>query len=146
MSANALTNLQSDFFRTLNLAVEPWIRAGVASPICTPIGLIVLETRGRKSGRRFNVPLMATRFGKYVFVSTFRRQSQWVKNIEAQPQVRYWLGGKAHLAKALILSSESLPDHLAALPPSLRNFAQSFNQYFRAFGGYAAVLLPQQSD
>ncbi|MEW6131141.1 MAG: nitroreductase/quinone reductase family protein [Acidobacteriota bacterium] len=146
MSANAFTNLQNDFFRNLNLVVEPWIRLGVASPVCTPTGLIVLETTGRKSGRKFNVPLLATRFGRYVFVSTFRSESQWVKNIEANPPVRYWIGGKAHVGVALVLSQDSTGDNLENLPPTLRNFAQNLNQYFRAFGGYAAVLLPQENQ
>ena len=93
-------SIERDFFRTLNRVVEPLVRAGVGSPRVVPGGLIVLETRGRKSGRLSRTPLAATRFGGYVLVATVRgNRSQWVLNLAAEPRARYWVGGQARLAR-----------------------------------------------
>lgn len=82
--------LEIDFFRCINSVVEPLVRIGFGSPRLWPTGLIVVETQGRKSGRTLNVPLLATRLGALVLVSTVRsRRSQWVKNLAAHPHVRY---------------------------------------------------------
>ena len=40
-------SLEIQFFRLLNRLVEPYIRAGWASPRLVPGGLVVLEVRGR---------------------------------------------------------------------------------------------------
>jgi deazaflavin-dependent oxidoreductase (nitroreductase family) len=108
------------FFRALNRVVEPMVRAGVGSPRLAPGGLIVLETRGRKSGRLRRSPLAATRIGSHVLVGTFRgARSQWVRNLAAQPRTRFWLGGKARAARAFVMQEgkrfrvpKSLPRHL----------------------------------
>lgn len=82
--------IERQFFRTLNRVVEPMVRAGLGSPRIAPGGLIVLETTGRKSGRRFRTPLAATRIGDYVLVATARgSRSQWVPNASARPSVRF---------------------------------------------------------
>src|SRR5207247_1617975 len=87
--------VEAQFFRFLNRLVEPYVRAGWASPRLVPGGLIVLETRGRKTGRPSRVPLAATRIQRHIVVSTFLgARSQWVKNVSANPQVRYWLRGR----------------------------------------------------
>jgi hypothetical protein len=88
-------SIEREFFRTLNRAVEPLVRAGLGSPRIVPGGLIVLETRGRKSGRLVRTPLAATRLGGYVLVATVRgKRSQWVLNLGAEPKARYWVGGQ----------------------------------------------------
>ena len=51
-AAKKRDSIEREFFRTLNRVVEPLVRAGVGSPRIVPGGLIVLETAGRKSGRR----------------------------------------------------------------------------------------------
>lgn len=40
------------------------------------------------------VPVVATRLGNCVKVSTFRDDSLWLANIEANPHVAVWIGGK----------------------------------------------------
>src|SRR2546422_6990858 len=93
------------FFRMLNRLIEPRVRAGWGSPRLAPGGLIVLETTGRRTGRRARTPLAATRLHHYVIVSTFRGgRSQWMKNAAQNPEVRYWLGGRPREARAVVLA------------------------------------------
>ena len=135
-------NLQADFFRRLNRVIEPLVRAGFASPVCSPTGLIVLETSGRKTGRQFNVPLMATHLGRFILVSTFRKRSEWIKNLQANSHVGYWLGGKRQEATAIVLT-ESTHSDFEQLPPWVKNFVSAQRQYFAIFGGHVVLLMPR---
>jgi len=89
-------------FRLLNSVVAPVVQAGVANPLPVGAGAIVLETTGRSSGKKRRVPLLASRLGGKLVVSTVRSDSQWVKNIEADPNVTVWLYGRARPAKATV--------------------------------------------
>ncbi len=121
--------LEREFFRMLNAVVEPAVRKGIGSPRFVPGGLIVLETVGHKSGASRRTPLVATRLQGHVFISTFRgERSQWVKNLQKQPRVRYFLGGKPHHAKAFVM----LPDKRYRRP---KNFP-------RAIGAITDFLAP----
>ena len=82
-------------FGALNSVVRPAVRAGFANPWPVGGGLVVLQTTGRVSGLPRQVPVVATRLGNCVTVSTFRGDSQWLANIEAYPAVTVWLGGHA---------------------------------------------------
>lgn len=96
-------SFEREFFRGLNAAVEPWVRAGWFAPGIAPAGLIVLETVGRRSGERRRVPLGAVRLGPWLLVSTVRgRRSQWARNLAANPgAVRWWLAGREVSGRAL---------------------------------------------
>jgi hypothetical protein len=96
--------MEADLLRTLNRLVEPLVRAGIGSPGPWPTGAIVLETRGRTSGRTLRVPLLATLIGDLVLVGTVRRRSQWVQNVAHTPRVRYWMNGRAREAAALVVA------------------------------------------
>jgi len=87
-------------FRALNRVVVPLVRFGTASPPPVGGGLVVLETTGRSSGLLRRVPLVATRWGQQVYVSTFRSDSQWVRNLEADPAAGVWVGGRRREAVA----------------------------------------------
>ena len=100
--ANAQTQLTQTAFRTLNSIVRPAVESGVGNPLPVGGGAIVLETIGRKSGEPRRVPLLASRCGGKLVVSTVRGDSQWLRNVEADPSVKVWLGGKPRHARATV--------------------------------------------
>lgn len=89
-------------FRALNKLVLPAVRAGLGSPLPVGAGLVVLETTGRVSGEPRQVPLVATRVGTRVTVSTVRPSSQWVRNALADPDVAVWVGGRRRTGTASV--------------------------------------------
>lgn len=135
--------LETDFFRGLNGFLEPLIRAGLGAPGLLPAGAIVIETLGRKTGRRSNVPLMAALVGDLVVVSTSRRRSNWVKNLAAQPDVRYWLAGREREARALAIGQGIETPH--DLPACVRCLASALKQHSTMFGTGFVILMPRES-
>jgi deazaflavin-dependent oxidoreductase (nitroreductase family) len=135
--------VEAQFFRMLNRLVEPQIRAGWASPRFVPGGLIVLETTGRRSGRRSRVPLAAIRIDGHVLISTVRgARSEWVKNLSANPRVRYWLRGRPRQATALVISSRQHGRGRQRLPAVVRWLVSALVPY--TYAGWAfAVLVPE---
>ena len=133
----------SSLFQVLNQFAEPLIRLGFGNPILWPTGTMVIETIGRKTHRTIRVPLLATRIGDLIVVGTVRRRSQWVKNLAAHPEVRYWLGGKAREATAFVFTPEQSPasDQLPARAVCL---AELLRQQSRWLGVSFAVLIPRQ--
>lgn len=87
-------------FGALNRILLPVVSAGVGSPLPVGPGAVVLETTGRVSGLPRRVPLLGVRVGDTVVVSTVRRRSQWVRNLESRPEGRVWLAGRARPARA----------------------------------------------
>jgi hypothetical protein len=127
----------------LNRVVEPMVRAGVGSPRLIPGGLIVLETRGRKTGRRIRSPLAATRIGQHIVIGTFRAaRSQWVKNLVARPRTTYWLRGKARSANAFVLHPGKRFRVPKSLPPHMQGVVRVLAPYTKA-GWAFAVLSPR---
>ena len=90
-------------FRALNQAVVPLVKAGFGSPF--PFlggGIVMVETKGRKSGKPREVPLLGVRIGDRVMVSTVRTGSQWAKNLKADPDATVWLNGMPRVAKGVV--------------------------------------------
>jgi len=138
-------SIETEFFRMLNRVVEPRIRAGCASPRLVPGGLVVVETKGRKSGRLSRVPLVAARFQKHILVSTFRgRRSQWVKNLAAHPEIRFWLRGRPVRATAFVISPGRRPRRPRLLPPLLRWIASFLVPY--TYAGWAFAILAPRAE
>lgn len=140
---SALRSVEVEFFRALNRVVEPMVRAGFGSPRIVPTGFIVLETRGRKSGRLRRSPLAATRIGGHVFVATFRAgRSQWVRNLAAEPHSRYWLAGKPREARAFVIHEGKRFRAPKSLPAPIRSVACMLSPYTK-LGWAFAVLSPR---
>ena len=109
--------LERDLFRKLNRFVEPAVRKGILSPKCAPVGLILLETIGFKSGSVRSTPLLATHVGDYTIVSTVRgKKSFWIRNLQQQPDISFYKGGRLRKAKSLVITSETDPQTLDSLP------------------------------
>lgn len=142
MFTQTLENFQTQFFKELNRFAVPLVRAGFGNPLFWPTGAIVVETTGRKSGQKVNIPVLATRIGSVVVFSTVRRNSQWLKNLAANPEVRYWLAGKPHDASAFVITSDEKP-LLGNLPPQAECLAQFLRQQSRLFGISFALLTPR---
>ncbi len=90
----AQADLTRAAFRTLNSVVKPAVLAGAGNPLPVGGGAVVLEVTGRVSGEPRQIPLLATRLGDKLMVSTVRSDSQWLQNIEADPNVVVHLYGK----------------------------------------------------
>lgn len=139
---NHFNKLEQTFFRRLNALVEPTVRRGIGSPRLAPLSLIVLETTGFKSGQQRRTPLWSFRLGRYRVVSTARGdRSFWVKNLEKQPQIRYFLAGKSRPSEAIVIAPGSDNGHFGGLPPLLQRFAKSLSRL--PLEGWAfAILTP----
>lgn len=112
--------LEQTFFRTLNSVVEPAVRHGVFSSRLLPTSLMVLESTGYLSGKPRSTPLFCSRLGPYLLLSTARgKRSFWVRNLQHDPEVHYYLGGRRYAAHAEVISASQQPDP-QTLPPLMR--------------------------
>jgi deazaflavin-dependent oxidoreductase (nitroreductase family) len=140
----SLQSAEAQFFRTLNRLVEPLVRAGVGSPRLVPSGFVVLETRGRKSGRTRRTPLAATRFGSHVLVATFRGdRSHWVLNLAAEPRTRIWLSGKPRKTRAFVMCQGKRFRTPRSLPAPIQAVARILSPYTK-LGWAFAILSPRR--
>ncbi len=135
--------IETEFFRMLNRIVEPIVRKGIGSPRFLPSGLIVLETKGRKTGRRIRSPLAAIQVGEYVVVGTFRgNRSHWVQNLAKEPRTRFWLRGKLRDSKAFVMYEKKRFRLPKSLPPHMQKIVGFLAPYTKA-GWAFAVLSPR---
>jgi deazaflavin-dependent oxidoreductase (nitroreductase family) len=142
-SATSLSRFEADFFAGVNSVIEPYLRAGFGTPGPCANGIVLLETTGRKSGRTINIPLMAASFGDVVIVSTARaRRSQWIRNVAANPEVRYWLHGRARKAKAFVIGDGESGAARNQMPLRVRAIASMLYPLTITDAVAFAVLMP----
>ena len=102
MNATIRQSVTRRGFGALNRVVLPAVKTGLASPPRLGFGLVVLETVGRRSGKRRQVPLVSARLGDTLVMSTVRNPSQWVENAAASGSARVWVGGTDRGATASV--------------------------------------------
>jgi deazaflavin-dependent oxidoreductase (nitroreductase family) len=102
------SSLLPRLFRAVNAAVTPAVKAGVGSPPPVGVGIVVVETTGRRSGLPREVPLLALRWGDRIRVSTARENSQWTANAAADPSVSVWVCGQKRPATAKLLGPDAV--------------------------------------
>ena len=86
----------------------------------------------------------ATRIGDLMVFGTVRRNSRWIKNLAATPDVRYWLAGRPREAAAIVFTpehTELMP--LATLPRRATWLAPLLQLQSQTFGVSFALLTPR---
>ena len=119
MSIPGGSTLARNGFRALNSVVLPAVKRGLWSPLPVGAGLVVLETVGRRSGLRREMPLASLRLGDRLLVSTIRHPSQWVENVASAGTARVWMWGTSHAATATVRRGRLQTVVLDTVPPAL---------------------------
>jgi deazaflavin-dependent oxidoreductase (nitroreductase family) len=100
----------------------PALKMGLGRYVSNPFTgyLMILRTRGRKSGEMRDAPLGYTIVGEYVYcVAGFGRQTHWVQNVLADPNVEVILPSRAFSGVAEEVTDEA--ERRRVLPPLLRS-------------------------
>jgi hypothetical protein len=143
MATRNVQKLEADFFRNLNQFVKPLVRLGFGSPLLWGTGAIVLEVKGRKTGRALSVPLVATLVGDLILLSTVRKRSQWVKNLAANPEVKYWIYGQQREARAFVFADDLDKPSVDEMPLLAACLARAILPQSQLFGVSFAILIRQ---
>jgi deazaflavin-dependent oxidoreductase (nitroreductase family) len=90
----------------------------VANPLMRKVPIqVLLETTGRKSGEPRRTPIGGrTVDNAFWMVAEFGTNSQYVKNIEANPEVRVRVRGRWHSGTAYLLPDDDARARLRSLP------------------------------
>jgi deazaflavin-dependent oxidoreductase (nitroreductase family) len=99
-------------------AVTNFLQKRIANPLMRRNPLqTLLETIGRKSGEPRRTPLGGKLVdGQFWFVSEFGEQSQYVRNIQADPRVRVRLRGRWRTGTAHLMPDDDPHARLRDLP------------------------------
>jgi deazaflavin-dependent oxidoreductase (nitroreductase family) len=90
----------------------------IANPILRRLpSQTALETTGRKSGLPRRTPVGGRRVGgEFWLVSEYGDKSQYVRNIQAHPEVRVRIRGRWHTGTAHLLPQDDARARLRTLP------------------------------
>ena len=144
--SNAVTKLEAEYFRVLNRIIEPVVRAGCGPTGMVPIGLIVLETKGWRTGQWRRTTVLASAIGDLFLVSTVRgRRSHWVKNLSHNAEMQYWSGDQPHQATAIVFAPDEDIPNLQGWPALFSSLAASLASPVKDFGCAFALLAPLDS-
>jgi deazaflavin-dependent oxidoreductase (nitroreductase family) len=90
----------------------------VANPLMRNVPIqTLLETTGRSSGLPRRTPVGGRKIGsEFWLVSEFGTNSQYVKNIQANPKVRVRVRGQWHTGTAHLLPEDDARARLRSLP------------------------------
>ena len=68
---------------------------------------MILTTIGRRTGLPRDIEIWFTRRGaRYYLVAETGERAQWVRNLRAEPRVRWKLGARAHSGRTRVLDPE----------------------------------------
>jgi deazaflavin-dependent oxidoreductase (nitroreductase family) len=101
--------------------LNPVVRTAVRLRLPLPI-VVILETRGRKSGRLRQIPVGKTLDGDTLWiVAEHGRKASYVRNIEAEPRVRVRVGRRWRRGVATVLYDDDWRDRQRQLPNKLNS-------------------------
>ncbi|HEU5003853.1 MAG TPA: nitroreductase family deazaflavin-dependent oxidoreductase [Actinomycetota bacterium] len=92
--------------RSLNKAAVGMLRLGLPFPPYGPESALVMETFGRKSGRRRLTPMGCLKVAedRLLVVAEHGRHADWVRNARAAGHVRIWLAGRSYQGRVRVLA------------------------------------------
>lgn len=126
-----LSALHAVLYRVLGGRLVGWTIAPV----------VLLTTRGRRSGRDRTTPLYGLREGQRVVVvgSNAGRGSHpdWYRNLRAQPLARVQVGGREWNVRA----RDALPDERDALWPRLQRLYRGYAAYREVAGREIPIVI-----
>ena len=101
---------------SLNHAAVGVLRLGLPFPPYGPQDALVLETFGRRSGKRRLTPMGCRREGgRLLVVAEHGRGADWVRNALAAGSVRLWLAGRPFRARVRVLEDADPEEVLARM-------------------------------
>jgi len=117
-----VTKRRASTFFTAEL-LNPLVRAAVRLGVPLPL-VVILETRGRKSGQPRQIPVGKALTGDTLWiVAEHGRRAAYVKNIEADPHVRVRIGRNWRTGIAHILYDDDWRERQRQLPNRLNSAA-----------------------
>ncbi len=102
--------------------ITSWFHRHVANPVMRPLsryipGQAVIETTGRRTGLPRRTPVGGRIIGgNFWLVADHGLRSNYVRNIQASPQVRVRIGGRWHAGTAHLLPDDDPRARLRQLP------------------------------
>ncbi len=110
-----MTKRRASTFFTAKL-LNPVVRAAVRLGLPLPL-VVILETRGRKSGQLRQIPVGKALDGDTLWiVAEHGRKASYVRNIEANPRVRVRVGRRWRAGTAHVLEEDDWRERQRRLP------------------------------